>query len=194
MQYDSVNMATQGDENDYWHSVLIVGAAFGVVGSLVTILFGYLQISSEPSGALLTPLMIGSVLVRLATCFAGMIAIWHMARSVTPWLTLSRGALIGFLAGGVVVIVDVVVQTLWLQIDPAYTERVLESIIANLEQMNIPGDTREELIDQMAAAVETPSLFSQIFYGIPVTGLLNLLTGMLGIKYFARKPDKAETD
>jgi len=178
-----------GTEDDYWPSVLRVGALFSVIGFLISILFGYLQIASEPTGTLFTPLMTGGVVVCLATCLGGLVAVWHMTRTVVAEITLGRGALIGFFTGAVIVIVTTVLNELWLMVDPAYTQKLLESIVQNVEQMDLPEGARQDMIDQMAAAIQQQSVFQQIFYGIPVTGLLNLVTGLLGVRYFSKKPE-----
>lgn len=40
-----------------------------------------------------------------------------------------------------------------------------------------------------AAAQANPSIGMQLLYGIPIFGILNLLTGMLGVALFARKKE-----
>lgn len=189
---DWMQQGGQGREDEYWSSVMLVGAAFAAIGFLLGLMFGYMQIASEPTGSIFTPLMLGGVVVCLATCVGGLVAVWHMTRTVTPNLRLGRGALIGFFTGAVIVIVSTVLNQLWLTIDPDYTEKLLESIIANVEMMDLPQSAREDMIDQMAAGVQQTSIFQQLFYGIPVTGLLNLLTGMLGVRLFAAAAGKPE--
>ncbi|MEX0994951.1 MAG: DUF4199 domain-containing protein, partial [Balneolaceae bacterium] len=130
------------------------------------------------------------VVICLATCVAGLVAVWHYAREVTSNIKLGRGALIGFLTGAVVVVFSTVLDGLWLYIDPDFTQKLLDSIIQNVEAMDVPSDTRDQLVDQMAAGVRDQNILSQLLWGIPTTGLLNLLTGMLGVKLFA---DKEET-
>lgn len=175
---------------NYWPSVLIVGGIFSVIGFLVNIIFGYMQIESEPTGSMMSPAMLGSVAVCLATCLGGLIAVRHFAKNVTPYMKLGRGALIGFLTGVVIVVFSSLLNELWLILDPDYTQRVFESIVENIEQMPVPEETRDQLIDQMAAGVQETNIFQQILFGVPLTGLLNLLTGMLGVKLFAEKEEE----
>lgn len=178
-----------GGDAGYWPSVLIVGGVLSLAGVLLNILFGYMQIGSEPDGRMLNPLMIGSVVVCLATCLGGLGAVWHVVNNVSPYMTLGRGALIGFLTGVAIVVFSALLNELWLFVDPTFSERVMESVITNMERMDLPSDAREQMIDQMAAG-SNPSLIQQIIAGIPFTGLLNLLTGMLGVRLFANR----ETD
>lgn len=183
------NDSTSSQDNSYWPSVLIVGGIFSVVGFVINISLGYMQINSEPTGSMLSPLMVSSVVVCLATCVGGLVAVWHFTKDVTPVLKLGRGALIGFLTGAVIVVAGTILNELWLTIDPAYTEKMIESIVENIEAMDLPSDTRNQLIDQMAAGIRDTSVVQQLMMGIPVTGLLNLLTGMLGVKLFAARQE-----
>lgn len=185
--YD-VNSPPQGAS--YWPSVLLFGGIFSVVGFVINISFGYIQIGSEPSGSMFSPLLLSSGIVCLATCVGGLLAVWHYTREVTPYVKLGRGALIGFLTGVVIVVLGALLSEAWILFDPDYNERLLESVIANVEAMDLPADARDQMIDQMAASIRETSVFQQLLIGIPITGLLNLLTGMLGVKLFATRVEE----
>lgn len=184
------NDGASSQDHSYWPSVLIVGGIFSVVGFVINISLGYMQIGSEPTGSLLSPLMVNSVVVCLATCVGGLVAVWYFTKEVTPVLKLGRGALIGFLTGAVIVVASTILNELWLTIDPDYTEKLLASVVENVEAMDLPSDTRNQVIDQMAAGIQETSVVQQLLMGIPVTGLLNLLTGMLGVKLFAARQEE----
>jgi len=185
--YD-VNSSPQ--ETGYWPSVLLVGGIFSIVGFVINISFGYIQINSEPSGSMFSPLMLSSVIVCLATCVGGLIAVWHYTKEVTAFVKLGRGALIGFLTGVVIVVLGSLLSEAWILFDPEYNDKLLENVIANVEAMDLPANTRDQMIDQMAASIRDTSIFQQLLIGIPITGLLNLLTGMLGVKLFAAKEEE----
>ncbi|MEX0771015.1 MAG: DUF4199 domain-containing protein [Balneolaceae bacterium] len=173
----------------YWTSVLLVGGIFSLVSFVIGLIFGYIQIGSEPTGSMFTPFMMSGVVICLATCVAGLVAVWHYCREVTPVIKLGRGALIGFLTGVAVVVFSSVLNELWLYIDPEYTQKLLENIVQNVEAMDVPAETRDQLVDQMAAGIQGQNFLNQLLWGIPSTGLLNLLTGMLGVKLFAEKKE-----
>jgi|SRR5690625_329651 len=196
MEYsEQTNGSDRGSDGaDYWQSVLLAGGILSVAGVLLNTLFGYMQIGSEPDGRLLNPLMIGSIVVCLATCLGGMGAVWHVVNNVSPYMTLGRGALIGFLTGAAIVIFSALLNELWQMVDPTFSERVLDSVISNIERMDMPADTRQQMIDQMAADAGNPSLIQQIVAGIPFTGLLNLLSGMLGVRLFADRQSETGAD
>lgn len=177
-------------DDNYWPSVLLVGGIFAFVGFVINIAFGYIQIGSEPTGRMFSPLMLSGVVVCLATCVGGLIAVWHFTKDVSPHLKLGKGALIGFFTGAIIAVFSAVLNELWLIVDPDYTQKLVESVVANIEAMDLPADTRDQMIDQMAAGLQDSTFIQQLFLGIPVTGLLNLLTGMLGVKLFAEKEEE----
>lgn len=177
---------------DYWPSIGIVGAIFSVVTFVLGLFFGYQQINSEPSGSFLSPFMISTGVICLISSVAGLIAVWHFTKEVSPKLKLGQGAVIGFLTGAVVVIVSVLLSELWvLLFDPEYNQKILESVIANFEAMDMPQSAKDDMIDGMAESIESgQSLFRQIFMGVPITGLINLITALIGVKIFAEKEEK----
>lgn len=185
------DLTSSGQNQDYWTSVLLVGGIFSLLSFVLGLIFGYAQIGSEPTGSFLTPIMFGGVVICLATAFAGLAAVWHYAKEVRPDIKLGRGALIGFLTGAVVVVISGLLDQLWMYIDPDYIQKMLDSIVENVEAMDVPEETKQDLMDQMAAGVQDQNIISHILWGIPVTGLLNLLTGMLGVKLFAKKEEES---
>ncbi len=177
--------------SDFWPSIALVGSIFGVIIFALGLVFGYMQIQSEPTGAIFSPMMFSGVIVCLVVAFAGIMAIWHYTREVTPFIKLGQGALIGFLTGAVLVIVSTVLNELWHVIDPEYTQKVIDSTVAGLEAMDLPEDTKNTMIDATVESMRSEqSIFSQILYGIPMYGILNLITGLIGVKIFGKKEDE----
>jgi hypothetical protein len=176
--------------SSYWPSIAIVGAIFSFVSFVIGLYFGYQQINSEPAGSFISPVMISSGVICLATAFAGMIAVWHYTKEVSPFMKLGQGALVGFLTGAAIVIFSTILNELWLLIDPEYTEKLIEATIANVEAMDLPPDASNEMVDAMAQSMGDQSFFKQIFIGIPIPGLLNMATAMIGVKIFAKKKDE----
>ena len=178
--------------NDYWPSIGIVGAIFSLISFVAGLFFGYQQINSEPTGSFFSPIMLSGVIVCLVTSVAGLLAVWHFTREVSPKLKLGQGAVIGFLTGAVIVVISVILNELWIMlVDPEYTEKILESTIANIEAMDMPQSAKDDMIDAMAESIEqSQSFLRQIFWGVPITGLLNLITGLIGVKLFAEKEEE----
>jgi hypothetical protein len=178
--------------SDYWPSVGIVGAIFSLITFVGGLFFGYQQINSEPTGSFFSPFMISSGVLCLVSSIAGLIAVWHFTKEVSPVLKLGQGAVIGFLTGAVIVVVSVLLSELWvLLVDPEYNEKILESVIANFEAMDMPQSAKDDMIDAMAESVESQqSILRQMFIGIPITGLINLVTALIGVAIFAEKENK----
>lgn len=175
---------------DYWPSAGIVGAIFGVITFAIGLVFGYYQIASEPTGSMFSPMVFSGVVVCLIIAVAGALAVWHFAKEVTPYMKLSQGAVIGFLTGAAIVITSALLNEIWHLIDPDYTEKLLEAAVANFEAMDLPADTKDAMIDSTADSIRSgSSLGAQILYGIPMYGILNLISGMIGAKIFGQKKE-----
>lgn len=177
--------------SDYLPSAGLVGAIFSVISFAVGLAIGYQQIGSEPTGSLLSPTMMGGVIICLITCVAGALAVWHFTKEVTPFIKLGQGAALGFMTGAVIVILTAVFNEIWHFIDPDYTEKLVEATIANIEAMDLPSGQKEQMIDGMAESVRAQQSFaSQVLWGIPMYGILNLISAMIGVKIFAKKEDQ----
>lgn len=189
---------TQQDPN-YWPSVGMAALIFGLLTFMMQIISGYIQINAEPTGSIFQPSMFLGVVVCLVGAFGGMFAIWHYVREYGVNLTLGKGALIGFFTGAVMVFLGVVLNEIWSQVDPDFTRKVLDAMIANYEAMDIPEETKQQMIDAAAQQAD-PSIGQELFYGIPLYGILNLVTGMIGVSAFGRKkaggssPERAGND
>ncbi|NBC03492.1 MAG: DUF4199 family protein [Bacteroidetes bacterium] len=178
--------------SDYLPSIGIVGLIFSLVTFVIGLFFGYQQINSEPTGSFMSPMMFSGVVICLVSALAGLLAVWHFTREVTPYMTLGQGALIGFLTGAVIVLFSVVLSELWILIfDPEYTTKMMDAAIANIEAMEMPEANKQQMIDAVADSMAGgQSIWQQIFWGVPITGLINLVTGLIGVKVFAEKKEE----
>lgn len=189
-EYSTGNSASAGEPN-YWQSVGIASLIFGIIIFAISMISGYIQINSEPSGSILSPMTLFSIVTCLIGAFGGMAAVWHFANEYDTPMKLGKGALIGFLTGVGITIMTIILSQFWELIDPDYTEKLVKSAIANIEEMDLPGDAKQQMIDQTASSVESnQSIFWQLVIGIPLYGILNLLTGMIGVKVFAKQEEQ----
>ncbi len=169
----------------YWASIGIAALIFAIITFALQLMLGYIQMSGN-SGWLFTS--ISSVIVCLIGAFGGMMAVWHYSNEYDITMKLGRGALIGFLTGVAIVIVSIILNELWLLFDPDYYQKMMEASIANIESMDLPDEQEETTINRIRAGFENRgSLLRQLAWGIPITGILNLLTGMLGVQLFAKE-------
>lgn len=171
----------------YWQSVGMAAVGLGFLSFILELMLQYFQLSAEGSTGGLIVSTVGSVAVCLFMALGGLIAIWHYAKTYNLTLSIGRGALIGFFTGVGLVIVSVVLSQMWTLIDPDLNQRMMESMIRTYEEMDIPEEFKEQLIDATAAEVEDPSILMSVLSQIPVSGILNLLSGMLGVALFARE-------
>ncbi|MDX1671792.1 MAG: DUF4199 domain-containing protein [Balneolaceae bacterium] len=171
---------------NYWMSVGIASLIFGLVIFVIGLISTYLTINSEPSGSLFSPVYLIGMLNCLIGAFGGMVGVWHYTKEHSISIQLGRGALIGFLIGVGLVVISAVLNQLWLVVDPDMTQNLIDSMIANVEAMDLPEEQRQAMMDQMVESARSQQqIGSQLLWGIPIFGILNLITGMIGAKVFS---------
>ncbi len=174
----------------YWTSVGIAAVIFGIISFIIYLVSSYVTINSEATGSMFGPTMFIGIFGCLIVAFAGFTAVWHYTNEYDLSLTLGQGALIGFLTGAAVAVVNALLSQAWTLIDPDLTQRMIESTVANLENMEIPEESKQQMIDSTVESMRSNSSFSgQLLWGIPINGLLSLLTGMIGAKVFGKKEE-----
>lgn len=175
--------------NDYLPSAGLVGLIFAVVIFAISIFFGYMQINAEPTGSPFGVTSISGIVVCLAGAFSGLVAVWHFSKEVTQDFKMGQGATIGFLTGAVVAVVSVVLTQVWTFIDPDYTQKLMDSVIANFEMMDLPDEALDGIIESTEQSVD-PGFLRQLFLSIPLQGILSTITALIGTKLFAQKADE----
>ena len=167
----------------YWPSVGMAAFIFAIATTALGLIMGYAIIGGS-TGWIFSSIF--GVVICLVGAFGGMMAVWHYAREYQLKITLGKGALIGFLTGVVMVVISVVFSEIWQFFDPAYTQKMIESMVSGFEAMDMP----QEQIDAAFQSIKNrQTISSQLLWGIPVSGILNLLTGMLGVALFAKKKE-----
>lgn len=194
MEQDEQTPGTSPDSisfGDMLPSATVAGLIFSIITFAIGLAVGYYEISSEATGAMLSPSMLSGTVICLISLLGGVLAVWHFVKEVNPYIKLGQGAALGFLTGAIMVILSAVYSEVWNFIDPDYTEKLVEATIANVEAMDLPAAQKQSMIDSMASSVRQQNSFvSQIIWGIPISGILNLLSGMVGVKIFAKKENQ----
>lgn len=189
-QQEPYTQETTRPDPSYWPSVGIASLIFGIISFAIYLISTYVTINSEPSGSIFGPSMWIGILSCLVGAFAGLTAVWHYANEHDIAVTLGRGALIGFLAGAGMTVISAVLSQAWNVVDPDLTQKLIDSTVANMEAMEMPEANRQEMIDQTVESMRSSTtLGGQLLWGIPISGLLNLLTGMIGAKVFGREEE-----
>lgn len=190
MEQSEQQFKQDNSQLSYWPSVGIAAVIFGVISFVIYLVSSYTTINSEATGSMFTPSMFIGIFGCLVVAFAGFTAVWHYTNEYDLSLTIGRGALIGFLTGAAVAVVSALLSQAWALIDPNLTQRMIESTVANLENMEIPEESKQQMIDSTVESMRSSGSFSgQVLWGIPINGLLNLLTGMIGAKVFGKKEE-----
>jgi hypothetical protein len=59
-----------------------------------------------------------------------------------------------------------------------------------MEAMELPQEQKQQMIDMTAENIRSQqNIGSQLLWGIPMYGILNLITGMIGAKIFGKKEE-----
>ncbi|MGD8426531.1 MAG: DUF4199 domain-containing protein [Balneolaceae bacterium] len=181
---------TSSSNPSYSTSVGIAGVLFGIVTFALSLIVAYATINSEPTGSMLSPIQLAGTLVCLVGAFGGMLATWHYAKEYDIPFTLGKGALIGLYTGLAIAIVSVLLNQVWHLIDPDMTQRLIEHSIANIQASNMADQQKQQTMDMVAESLRNQdSIGRQLLWGLPLYGILNLLTGMIGAKVFSKKEE-----
>ncbi|WP_445666747.1 DUF4199 domain-containing protein [Fodinibius sp. AD559] len=181
--------AEQNNQPSYWTSVGIAGVILGIIVFALSLVTSYAMINSEPTGSLFSPVQISLwVLVCLVGAFGGMLAVWHYANEYDVSLKLGKGALIGLFTGIAITVVMVLLNQFWQVIDPDMTQKAIDSVIANFEAADLPDAQKQQMIDSTVQSMRNQnSIGTQLLYNLPMYGILNVLTGMIGAKVFGKQ-------
>lgn len=180
----------------YWNSVGIASLVFGFAYTILATWGGYMSISAEPSGSMFGgPQSLMSGFACLLAAFGGLVAIWHYNRETGVRMKLGRGALIGFYTGIGITLIATLLSQIWYMVDPTFIEELMNTTIANYEAMEgVSEDMRQNLIDSTYSQFQDMNtlwgMVKFFFLSGIMFGILNCLTGLLGVALFAREKDR----
>lgn len=179
----------------YMNEAVRFGGIFGVTASVLSLVLTYQFLSSEPSGALFTPVSFAGILVCLLGALTGLLTVRSYAKSTGLPMKSGEGAVIGVVAGLSFTVFTAVIGLIWNHlVDPSMTDRMMEHMIANFEAMsNIPAESKDQMIDAVAAEFEKQKTLMGQLAAIGIQGLiavvLNVITGIIGVAVFAKKEE-----
>ncbi len=186
----SAEIQENNSSPSYWTSVGIASVLFGIIAFVISIATIYITINSDPTGSFISPSQLIGLLGCLVGAFGGMVATWHYANEYDTVIKLGKGALIGFLTGVGIAIISTFLHQIWLLFDPDMTQQMIDSMVANMEAMDIPDEQKQQMIDTTVQSMrDQQSIGSQLLWGVPMYGILNLITGMIGAKVFGKDED-----
>ncbi len=176
---------------NYWPSVMVGALIIGLILSVLGIISQYMLISSEPVGSSFTLPQAIQTFSCLAGAIGGFFAVRHYATENEITFPIGKGAVIGFFTGVVGVIISTVISLIWqFVIDPELDDAVYEWAIRNLEVQNLPQQQMDMAMNFIPEPGSMTTLLWGIGFGIVVLGVLNLLSGIIGAKVFAKEEDE----
>jgi MFS family permease len=183
--------------NPFISSAIIMGLIFALVASVVSTFMSYNIINSEPSLSTMIMTSVISLVSCLVGAFAGMMAVRHHVKEFNVPMKMGRGAVIGVTTGVFVALFITLISFIWTTlIDPAFTDKLMEAIVASMESMG-GGADMSEAIDGIYQQFEKQKTLAGQLQGFAINagvlGALNVLTGLLGVKFFAPKEENNDT-
>ena len=183
--------------NPFISSAVIMGLIFALIASVVSTVISYNIISSEPSMSNMIMTSVLGLVSCLIGMFAGMLAVRHHAKQFNVPIKMGRGAVIGLTSGVFVALFVTIISLIWTNIiDPAFTDKLVEALVASMETMG-DAPNMDEAIDGIYEQFEKQKTIAGQLQGLAINagvlGALNALTGMLGVKFFAPKPENNDS-
>ena len=176
MENDQLNGATPS----YWNSVLIAGIITAIVYSALGILSSYMMLKSSSAYQAL------GIFVCLISSMAGVIANRHYAKEFDISYSLGKGALIGFLAAIVAVIVGTVISLIWTTvIDPGLNDAVYQAQISAMEAQGMSQEQIDMALSFSPEPGSTTAVLMGVGIGILGLGIVNVISGIISAKIFA---------
>lgn len=179
-----------GQQPSYWPSVMVGALIIGIVLAVIGLVGQYITIGSEPTGA---SFGLGQALGTFACLFGvfgGFIATRHYAKENEITFPVGKGATIGFFTGVVGTIFSTVITLIWTYvIDTNLNQAYYDWQMRNLEMQNIPRESMEMAMSMIPEPGALTPLLINLGVGIIVIGLLNLISGIIGAKVFAKEED-----
>lgn len=180
----------QQTQPSYWPSVMIGALIIGLVMSVLGIISQYMTISSEPVGSSFTLAQGLGTFSCLVGAIGGFFATRHYALENEITFPIGKGALIGFLTGVVGTVISTIIGLIWqFVVDPELNQAVYDWSVRNLEAQNLPAEQFEMALNFIPEPGSMSTLLWGLGIGIVVLGILNLVSGIIGAKVFAKEEE-----
>jgi len=173
----------------YWKSVGVAGVLFAVIAIVVKILLTLWRFKAYSSGSYhIVDIVLGTIiLVWLIKAFGGAFACWYYNRQYSKKMQVGRAAMVGFLTGVAITVAGIIINLIWHLIDPTMLHRRMQNAIAIVKSMNLPHGQKKQIIQSVKHSFKNQGNIGQnLFAGIFIYGIPNIITGMIGAKIFDR--------
>lgn len=179
----------------YLNDAIRFAAILGLTATVLSTLLAYQFINSDPSGSIFTPVSMAGVFVCLIGALTGLLTVRAYAKGTGLPMKAGEGAVMGIVSGVIFAVFTGLISLIWNHlIDPTFTDRLLDAMVANFEAMsNIPAETKDAMIDAMHTEFQKQKTFvgqlTAIGIQAAISAVLNAITGIIGVSVFAKKPE-----
>lgn len=179
----------------YMPEAIRYGAIFAVIYVGSTFVYIYNSIATPPTGSPVSMSMVFPVIGCLIAAFGGLLVVRSFAKETGRTMKAGQGAVMGLVTGLIMAGIATVIGQIWTQIiDPTLMDRFTEAAIANFEIMkNVSESQRNDGIDRAFASNQEAKtvlgIVKSALYGLGILGVLNLITGIIGVSIFAKKEE-----
>lgn len=174
----------------YWSSVFIAASIVALITAVMNIVAQYMTIGGEPTGSAFNASQLVGIVSCLVAALGGFIATRHYATTNDVKFPMGKGALIGLFTGIFLVLISTVISLIWTYlIDPDLNQAFYDWQIANVEAQNVPDQQKEMAISFIPEPGSTSALMIAVGIGLVVTSILNVISGLIGAKIFAKEEE-----
>ena len=169
----------------YWNAVITAGLITAIVYSVIGLASAYLTIAGSSGAG--QGLGIGACLI---SSIAGVIANRMYAKGFNLTYPIGKGALLGFLAGLVTLIVGTVISLFWTEIiDTGMNEALMQSNIATFEAQGLTQDQIDQALSFSPEPGSMNAILIQFAIGFGSLSIINVISGMISAKIFAKEEE-----
>jgi len=169
----------------YWNAVITAGLITAIVYSIIGLASAYLTIGGSTGAG--QGLGISACLV---SSIAGVIANRLYAKGFNLTYPIGKGALLGFLAGLVTLIVGTAISLFWTEIiDTGMNDALMQSTIANLETQGLTQDQIDQALSISPEPGSMNAILVQFGIGFVSLSIINVISGIISAKIFAKEEE-----
>ena len=169
----------------YWNAVITAGLITAIVYSIIGLASAYITIGGSAGaghGLGISACVVSSI--------AGVIANRMYAKGFNLTYPIGKGALLGFLAGLVTLIVGTAISLFWTEIiDTGLNDALLQSTIANLETQGLTQDQIDQVLFFSPEPGSMNAILVQFGIGFFSLSIVNVISGIISAKIFAKEEE-----
>lgn len=169
----------------YWNAVITAGLITAIVYSVIGLASAYLTINGSTGagqGLGITACLVSSI--------AGVISNRMYAKGFNLTYPIGKGALLGFLAALVTLLVGTAISLFWTQIiDTGMNDALMEAQILTMEAQGLTQDQIEQALAFSPDPGSLNGILIQFGIGFVSLSIINVISGIISAKIFAKEEE-----